>query len=96
MKNLMQTMKSSCQKSFIDTTFLKSNLLSEAVDWAVCEIRWQVFAPTTKVCFQPFTLVQLPDCGHSFGVQHLDDGLAAVGTKPDIHVSRASRIQSDE
>jgi len=54
------------------------------------------FGPLLPLSTRSFAAVQLPDCGHSFGVQHLDDELAAVGTKPDIHVSRASRIQSDE
>lgn len=48
--------------------------------------------PTVATLF--VAAVQLPNCGHSFGVRHLDDGLAAVATKPDIRVSRASRIQS--
>jgi hypothetical protein len=38
MENLMQSMKPSCQKVSIDTTFLKNDILSEAVDWAVCEM----------------------------------------------------------
>jgi hypothetical protein len=52
--------------------------------------------PLLPLSPRSFAAVQLPDCGHSFGVRHLDDGLAAVGKKPDIRVSRASRIQSGE
>ena len=52
--------------------------------------------PVLPLSIRSFAAVQLPDFGHSLGVPQLDDGLAAVGTKPDIRVSRASRIRSGE